>query len=291
MDRLRSFGHLRDADLETGRVTAIISTGDVARDDAIIEPGGWDFTNYDRNPVVLFMHNDESLPVARTVEKVATQTELIATAEFDMEDPEAVRLLGKIRRGFVNATSVRWEPKRWEYRKMGDAQREVLVFLEQELLEWSFVTVPADPKALIVRNDGAPLDASAFGRKNDEPLYTPKQLATRDELLDEIDFLRVSLDQYGVASLAKRLDDAGRALALSLYQQIGAVLAIPEEKPAAPRNQGAETLSDELLARLALALGESRRRPSADDVYVRAMAKATGKSEDRVRQEMAAGRV
>ncbi len=163
MDRLEFFGHLREIDTDAKRVTAVISTGDVARDGAIIEPSGWDFSNYDRNPVVLWMHNDGAMPFARTVEHIATDKELIARAEFDTDDPMGETVFRKIANGYINATSVRWLPKRTEVRIEGEDkdQREILVFLEQELLEWSFVTVPADPSALIVRADGgafAPAD-------------------------------------------------------------------------------------------------------------------------------------
>ena len=163
-DKLQTFGLLRDINIETGRVTAVISTGDVARDDAIIDPAGWDFANYDLNPVVLFQHNADAVPFARTVEHGVAGDNLIATAEFDLEDPVGAAMFRKVSRGYINATSVRWLPKRWEYRKMGsgDQTREVLVFLEQELLEWSLVTIPADPKALIVRADGQPFDRTAF---------------------------------------------------------------------------------------------------------------------------------
>ena len=52
------------------------------------------------------MHNDSAMPFARTVDRIATPNELIATAEFDMEDPMGATVFRKIAAGFVNATSV-----------------------------------------------------------------------------------------------------------------------------------------------------------------------------------------
>jgi len=166
-ERLESRGLIRKIDEATMRVTSVISTGDVARDGAIIDPLGWDFTNYDRNPVVLWGHDDTVMPIARTVERHAGMDGLIATAEFDREDPGAQRLFGKVQRGFVNTASVRWLPKRTEVKRLADAdghERDVLIFREQELLEWSFITIPADVGALIMRA-GVALDVAAFMRE------------------------------------------------------------------------------------------------------------------------------
>ena len=57
-----------------------------------------------------------------------------------------------IRGGFVSATSVRWDPQEWEWRKAKrhETEDEVLVFTKQELLESSYVTIPADPGALVL---------------------------------------------------------------------------------------------------------------------------------------------
>lgn len=171
MDRLQTFGSVRGFDIEAGQVTQVISSGDIARDGAIIDPSGWDFTNYDRNPVVLWMHDAAIMPFARTIEHLATETEVIAKAQFDLEDPFGVRLLAKISAGFVHATSVRWNPLKTEVRHVGEGKeaRDVLVFSEQELLEWSYVTVPADPKALILRADGGPLDMAQWLPQTAEP--------------------------------------------------------------------------------------------------------------------------
>ena len=245
--RLIVKGSLRAIDAETMRVQAVISTGDIARDDAIIDPAGWDFTNYRRNPVVLFNHNDFSgLPVARTVEGPApVGTELVATAEFDREDPDAVRLFGKISRGYINATSVRWLPKRWEFVKMpgGDGgERTVLVFREQELLEWSFVNIPSDPGAVILRADGEPIDLSAFA----------------------------GLSLQDIAN-AEIVDDTG------------------EEDEEESETQEDERHHASLLAvvsRLEAVVNTRAQRPTVDDLIVRALAKKTGRTEERIRQEI-----
>lgn len=247
MDRLESFGQLRNVDSESRTVTSVISTGDIARDGMIIDPKGWDFTHYDHNPVVLWMHNADAMPFARTTEHIVTDKELIAKAEFDLEDPIGATVFRKIQNGYVNATSVRWLPKETEVRKVGEGKdaREVLVFLKQELLEWSFVTVPADPAALIVRADGEALSLTdylppGYGYRA-TPLWEPS--AIEDYLLPE-----------------------------------------QEESPN-PENTELKRLESRIASHLACRLA----RPSTKDLIVAGLVRATGKTEERIRQDLARG--
>jgi phage head maturation protease len=212
MDRLVSFGRVRSVDAQRNRVTQVISTGDLARDGAIIDPRGWDFTNYDRNPVVLWMHDADVVPFARTIRHVATDSELIAEAEFDLEDPRGAQAFSKIRRGYINATSVRWLPIRTERRpapegvKVPDHHKDpdgnVLWFMEQELLEFSYVSIPADPGALIIRADGRPFNVRDFASASGG--FAPlERLATLLERFAERRGKQPSLEDVFVSALAR----------------------------------------------------------------------------------------
>lgn len=156
-EKLQTFGFVRSIDEEARRVQVVVSTGDIARDGAIIDQRGWVFTNYDRNPVVLWGHDDSQLPIARAIpaKRVLTENELIETHEF-AQHAAAEDIWQAVRGGFVNATSVRWLPGNTTIRQVNG--QSVLVFTEgHELLESSYVTIPADPGALVMRADGTPL--------------------------------------------------------------------------------------------------------------------------------------
>ena len=242
MERLELFGNLREVDSDAHRVTAVISTGDVARDGAIIDPAGWDFSNYDRNPVVLWMHDDRAMPFARTIERIATEKELIARAEFDMEDPMGAQVFRKIANGYINATSVRWLPKRTEQRTIGEGadKHEVLAFVEQELLEWSWVTIPSDPGALIMRADGTPFSIADYLA----PTFLP-----------DLHWLRE--------------------------------LRLPPELP--PNGHHAQPDTQKLERLLVRYFERRNQRLDVDEMVVSSLSRLTGKSEQRVRQEMAEG--
>lgn len=266
-DSLRSYGFLRQLDQKAMTVEAVISTGNIARDQMIIDPDGWDFTNYRRNPVVLWGHDDGAMPVARTVGEITkTSTELIATAEFDKEDPEAARIFGKIQRGFVNSTSVRWLPKRTEIRAIQTehGERDTLVFVEQELLEWSFVSIPADPGAMILRSDGSALDVEALLRAAPTP-------AQRIDALNEL--------------LTGDLDDETIAALKTFHQRLTPVVT---ESPVItrPTADGAWMADLERVA-AAIETLTSRKPPDAEAMVIAAVARHTGKTEERVRAELA----
>lgn len=162
--RLQTFGLVRSIDVERRQVTAVVSTDAIARDDAIIEARGWDLSYYERNPVVLWAHNDRELPIGRTVESNLTDHELIQVHEFATH-PRAEEIWGAIRDGFVHSTSVRWLPGTYEFRQMpvNGKTVSVLVFTKgHQLLESSYVPIPADPGAVVLRADGQPFDVREF---------------------------------------------------------------------------------------------------------------------------------
>lgn len=164
MERLQTFGFVRAIDPDARRVTSVVSTDAVARDGAIIETAGWNLEHYQKNPVVLWAHDDHSMPIAKTVETIRTEHELIQVHEF-AQHPFADQVFAGIRGGFVNATSVRWLPGETEMRNVGDGKNRqpVLVFKNgHQLLESSYVPIPADPGAVVLRADGSPIDKRAY---------------------------------------------------------------------------------------------------------------------------------
>ena len=161
---MQSFGYVRAHDEESRRVTVVASTGDIARDGAIIDPDGWDLEPYGRNPVVLWAHRDDELPIARTIESRVEKNALIQVHEF-FDHPMAENVFRLVRAGGVNTTSVRWIPGETEIRVQGKGKdaREVLVFKRgHQLLETSYVPVPADPGAIVMRANGETLDLAAY---------------------------------------------------------------------------------------------------------------------------------
>lgn len=130
------------------RMTFAVATGDTNRNHWQLNPQGWEFANYLNNPVMLWAHDDTKLPIAKA-EKVWVDGDMLKVvalftpagfssfndAVFDCYD-----------QGFLNAVSAGWIPLEYEF--VEDADGWHIICSRQELVEVSFVPVPAEPNAL-----------------------------------------------------------------------------------------------------------------------------------------------
>jgi len=149
------------AETMTGDMRALrftISTGSVDREQDRIALAGWDLANFKRNPVVLWGHDASRLPIGRAYDLQIAGGGLKASVEFIPADtPEGGQFAEAVYRlargGFIAATSVGFRPLAWEYttdkERGADEWFPGIDFNQQELVELSVVTVPANPEALL----------------------------------------------------------------------------------------------------------------------------------------------
>ena len=127
-----------------------ISTDSVDRMGDTIDAKGWELDAYRKNPVVLWAHDNQSLPVGKATKIWIEDGKLKAIAEFTPEGMAKFNdtIFDMLKGGFLNAVSVGFLPK--EYKFTEDANRRFGIdFLKQELLEFSVVSVPANSEALV----------------------------------------------------------------------------------------------------------------------------------------------
>lgn len=127
-----------------------ITTDSPDRDQDVIAADGWDTSNFQKNPVVLFGHDYRSLPVAKAVSLTHGSHGLKAVAEFATADlyPFADTVYRMLKGGFLRATSVGFRPLEYKFSE-DDARKGGIDFTKQELLEFSVVPVPANAEALM----------------------------------------------------------------------------------------------------------------------------------------------
>lgn len=138
------------AEADSRSLTFTISTASVDRMGDTISAEGWKLDSFRKNPVVLFAHDSSSLPVAKATKVWIESGRLMAAAEFT--PPGMARfndtVFDMLKAGFLSATSVGFSPLKYAF--TDDPQRRFGIdFLEQELLEFSVVPVPANAEALI----------------------------------------------------------------------------------------------------------------------------------------------
>lgn len=122
------------------------STSIKDRDGDTIKQAGWKLDNYRKNPVVLPVHDYRKPTIARSGVNVMG-TNLVFLVEFPSEgiNPEADVYRKLYKGGFMFASSVGFIPIRWEDEKDSRGRH----YIEQELLELSLCSVPANQEALV----------------------------------------------------------------------------------------------------------------------------------------------
>lgn len=176
-----------------------ITTGTLDRANDTLNPKGWDVSAYKKNPVVLWAHSHYDFPVARTIKLTRDKNGMSATAQFVPADTpvvgekaEGIRLL--IKGKFINSASVGFRPKKFSF----NTETGGIDFEKQELLEWSFVSVPMLSEALVEQR----------GLMNDAGMHLDNMMGEWDapfvEVVDDV--------QAGAVAFREVTDDELRAL-------------------------------------------------------------------------------
>lgn len=125
------------ADATSGTFEVIITTENLDRFNEVIKLDGWELEHYMKNPVVLWGHDHHLLPIGVCTSISVVDGKMIAKGKFAThEHAQEIRKLYDL--GIVKATSVGFIEK----------EREGNLITKAELIEFSFVSVPANPYAL-----------------------------------------------------------------------------------------------------------------------------------------------
>lgn len=146
------FFNLKSIDAVAKRVTALVSDFTWDRTGERFAKGAWKLDNFLVNPVVLWAHDQHSLPIAKCVNISENEFGLLADMQFDHESEFAMQVFSLLERGFLNTFSVGFIPSKFMMENM-DGENKGYVWTEAELLEFSVVPVPANAGAVIQRNE------------------------------------------------------------------------------------------------------------------------------------------
>ena len=165
---------VKAVDKEEGVFEVIASSGKVDRLGDTIDPNGWYLKNYKKNPVILWSHNTGgfgtvAVPPVGKADKIWIKDgkQLMIKGHF-ADTPFAQELKTLVDGGFLNAVSVGFLPLVEDKKGMIDIEGKMFrranddevkkgiydseygeKFTHQELLELSWVSVPALPQALV----------------------------------------------------------------------------------------------------------------------------------------------
>lgn len=165
-----------------GTASIVISTIDVDREQDVLVPEGAVLNNYLKNPVVLWGHDHRSVPIGTcTSLEVVAGKGLRAVWRWLENDPLASRVQNAFEQGIVRAASVGFMPLTYQPNEHGGYN-----FSSWELLEFSLVSIPANPAAVrTLKRLGLDVDpeitrASAVLKELGELLRAGHPLSVRD---------------------------------------------------------------------------------------------------------------
>lgn len=136
-------------DVAKRQATFILSTPAVDRYGDTIDQTGWKLDNYNKNSVVLINHNSWALgvgPGKAWVEDGLLKGRVTFATTADAEDAWTLVQCGGLR-----ATSVGFKPLTYveNAERKGPWGYPGIDFKSQELLEWSLVSIPANPECVL----------------------------------------------------------------------------------------------------------------------------------------------
>jgi HK97 family phage prohead protease len=211
-------------------VKFIITTGAADRERDVIDPSGWDVSSYLQNPVVLFAHDYDSLPIARTISLEQHNDKLVAVAEFATAElnPMAEQVYQMLKQGFLKGASVGFRPVTFAY----NDERGGVDFAQQELLEFSVVPIPANAQALMAAGVSS-ADVSELTKWATKILSSVKQPVS-DQLDDFLDVIRRQMNDIKVAvrETVKLVDEFQNTFQYTTPREIAPEIA----KGISPRN-------------------------------------------------------
>ena len=138
---------------DDGSFVAVASDMSVDRYGEIVDVAGWDLKGFKDNPVLLWGH-DHTIPAIGKATKIWIEEKKLMFKGIFARTPFAQEIKMLVEDGIINSFSVGFLAKKME----GN------IFTDQELLEISFVNVPANANAMMLSAEklGLGLAVKAF---------------------------------------------------------------------------------------------------------------------------------
>lgn len=142
---------------KTRMSTFIVSDESINSYDFIVKTDGIDLSAFIRNPVMLFDHDSSKL--IGTWKNIRRENnQLLADPDFDIDDPDAVKLAKKVEKGILKGASVGLIALEFDRQDVGD--KSIIILSKSILKEISLTALPSNQNALRLYDaDGVLLSA------------------------------------------------------------------------------------------------------------------------------------
>jgi len=181
---VKSEGYIEKASkLSEGEVEFVVSTGDLDAHGERMNVDGIDLKDFKKNPVVLWAHDGFDLPIANATKVWKEAGKLMARAKFFLDDDFAAKIYEYLVLGRLKAVSIGGMVQEW-----GSDGMTISKLL---MKEFSVVSIPANPYALVTNKSLDPLTPTEMGElKSLANAYARKMLTKGDnEIFKNIETL------------------------------------------------------------------------------------------------------
>lgn len=144
--------------VDDGDIVAMVSTpsvdsyGDIVHQGPNDKGAGWLLSRFNNAPVMLWSHNMFQMNISGPATRASVRPHsefgealFLDPVQFDLEDEDAAKLEGKIRRKVIKENSVGFTSDNWRYMRDDEDRYAGIEFFEQELLELSWANRGANP--------------------------------------------------------------------------------------------------------------------------------------------------
>lgn len=139
---IKSEGYIEKASkLAEGEVEFVVSTGDIDSHGERINVDGIDFSDFKKNPVILWGHDGFNLPIAKATKIWKENGKLMSRAKFYLKDDFARKVYEYIMDGYLNAVSIGGMVEEWG--------TDGMTIAKLKMKEYSVVSIPANQNALV----------------------------------------------------------------------------------------------------------------------------------------------
>jgi hypothetical protein len=201
-----------------------ISTGKLARDGHTLEPGGVDLRQFKRNPVVLYGHNYDSLPIGKAtgVRVLADEERIVAKPTLHMETQLSREVWALLKAGVLRAWSVGFIP-------------HTIRELTADELKKAGISVPKD--------DALCMGGPAEGEEVDLRAMGPHYAISGWELL-EFSSVPVPADAGALSDAIRAMHEGGRSVPQLEGMLRSAGYNVPELVPAEVKSGYVEVIPE-----------------------------------------------
>ena len=197
----------RGIDLEARTVDFVASTDVIDTYGEVVDQGSWELDIYKSNPVVLFAHDSDDLPIGKCLDIVVRNGQLECKLQIatEKENPLAENVWACLVGEYLRAVSVGFIPAnyRWEIRN----GTEVLVLSGNSLREISVTPVPANHEAL------AKMRARAMAERSADTKTTNAQTSAQETQMDEATKAILATKDAELKGFSEKIAASEKALA------------------------------------------------------------------------------